>query len=343
MFFDAMEEIVEKIYSLPDNINLMLLYGGQDENIRFIEEQIGVRLIARGHKIKVLGTEKAVEAAISIFDDIVHTFEKHKKISIKDIITSIQITRLNENPVESSNGYNGHVNGIVVTTPHGYIKAKTDGQSKLIEAIKKNDIVFAVGPAGTGKTYLAVAMAVAALKEQRVKKIILARPAVEAGESLGYLPGDFKEKIDPYLKPLYDALEDMLPRDHLRKFLDQEVVEIIPLAFMRGRTLNNAFVILDEAQNSTFMQMKMFLTRLGKSAKAVITGDVTQIDLADKKNSGLITSIRILSNIGGISIVKLGKNDVVRHQLVREIIDAYDKYSADENTPEDPESLLKKS
>ena len=340
MFFDAMEEIVEKIYSLPDKINLMLLYGGQDENIRFIEEQIGVRLIARGHKIKILGTAKAVQTAINIFDDIVHTFEKHKKISIKDIITSIKITHLNENSVEAKNGYG---NGIIVTTPHGYIKAKTGGQSKLVEAIKTNDIVFAVGPAGTGKTYLAVAMAVAALKEQRVKKIILARPAVEAGESLGYLPGDFKDKIDPYLKPLYDALEDMLLREQLRKFIDQEIVEIIPLAFMRGRTLNDAFVILDEAQNSTFMQMKMFLTRLGKSAKAVVTGDVTQIDLADKKNSGLITSIRILSNIGGISIVKLGKNDVVRHQLVREIIDAYDKYSGKETASEEKETLLKKS
>ncbi len=343
MFFDAMEEIVEKIYSLPDNMNLMLLYGGQDENIRFIEEQVGVRLIARGHKIKILGSEKAINTAISIFDDIVHTFEKNKKLSLKDIITSIQISRLNESTFEAVNGYKSNVNGIVLTAPHGYIKAKTAGQLKLVEAIKKNDIVFAVGPAGTGKTYLAVAMAVSALKEQRVKKIILARPAVEAGESLGYLPGDFKEKIDPYLKPLYDALEDMLPRDQLRKFLDQEVVEIIPLAFMRGRTLNNAFVILDEAQNSTFMQMKMFLTRLGQNAKAVINGDVTQIDLEDKKNSGLITSIRILSNIGGISIVKLTKKDVVRHQLVRDIIDAYDKYGGKDDTQNDTQTLLKKS
>ena len=343
LFFDAMEEIVEKIYSLPDNINLMLLYGGQDENIRLIEEQVGVRLIARGHKIKILGTEDAIQTAISIFDDIVHTYERHKKISPKDIITSIQISRLNVSTSQTINDYKGNLNGILVTTPHGYIKAKTGGQIKLAEAIKKNDIVFAVGPAGTGKTYLAVAMAVAALKEQRVKKIILARPAVEAGERLGYLPGDFKDKIDPYLKPLYDALEDMLPLDQLRKFLDQEVVEIIPLAFMRGRTLNNAFVILDEAQNSTFMQMKMFLTRLGQNAKAVITGDVTQIDLADKKNSGLITSIRILSNIGGIAIVKLSKKDVVRHQLVRDIIAAYDKYSGKEEARENKETLLKKS
>ena len=342
MFF-TMEEIIEKIYTIPDQINLMILYGAQDENIRFIEERLAVRLIARGHRIKMLGTEQAVQTVVNILEDLVHTYEKRKKITQKDVLTAIQIARLNEERIPSGAANEVQENGILLAAPHGYIKTKTEGQERLVEAIKKNDIVFAVGPAGTGKTYLAVAMAVAALKEQKIRKIILARPAVEAGESLGYLPGDFKEKIDPYLKPLYDALEDMLPRDQLRKYLDQEVVEIIPLAFMRGRTLNNAFVILDEAQNSTFMQMKMFLTRLGQNAKAVITGDVTQIDLADKKNSGLITSIRILSAISGIAIVKLSKKDVVRHQLVRDIIDAYDQYSDGEDTPRETDTSLKRS
>jgi len=321
----------------------MILYGAQDENIRFIEERLAVRLIARGHRIKMLGTEQAVQTVVNILEDLVHTYEKRKKITQKDVLTAIQIARLNEERIPSGAANEVQENGILLAAPHGYIKTKTEGQERLVEAIKKNDIVFAVGPAGTGKTYLAVAMAVAALKEQKIRKIILARPAVEAGESLGYLPGDFKEKIDPYLKPLYDALEDMLPRDQLRKYLDQEVVEIIPLAFMRGRTLNNAFVILDEAQNSTFMQMKMFLTRLGQNAKAVITGDVTQNDLADKKNSGLITSIRILSAISGIAIVKLSKKDVVRHQLVRDIIDAYDQYSDGEDTPRETDTSLKRS
>ncbi|MBD3225991.1 MAG: AAA family ATPase [Caldithrix sp.] len=208
----------------------------------------------------------------------------------------------------------------------GPIRAKSTGQKDLINKLQNNDIVFAIGPAGTGKTYLAVAMAVSYLKSQQIRKIILARPAVEAGESLGFLPGDFKEKIEPYLKPLYDALEDMLPKELIKKYLDLEVIEILPLAYMRGRTLNNAFVILDEAQNSTFTQMKMFLTRLGFNSKAVITGDVTQIDLPKNNESGLISSIKVLKNISGIAFVKLGRDDVVRHQLVKNIIDAYDKY-----------------
>ena len=210
---------------------------------------------------------------------------------------------------------------------NGPILAKSEGQKTYLEALIKNDVIFSIGPAGTGKTYLAVAAAVSQLKSQQVKKIVLARPAVEAGESLGFLPGDFKEKIDPYLKPLYDALEDMLPKDLLKKYIDMETIEILPLAYMRGRTLNNAYVILDEAQNSTFTQMKMFLTRLGFNSKAVITGDVTQIDLPGKNDSGLVSSIKVLADIKGISFIYLSKNDVVRHPLVREIIDAYDKHA----------------
>ena len=212
------------------------------------------------------------------------------------------------------------------------IKAKTSGQRKYVEAAVKNDICFAIGPAGTGKTYLAVALAVSSLKKGIVKKIILARPAVEAGESLGFLPGDFRDKIDPYLKPLYDALDDMLPSEKLRSYLEKGVVEIVPLAYMRGRTLNNAFVILDEAQNATAMQMKMFLTRLGVNSKAIVTGDITQIDLQPKQVSGLVQARDILSNIKGVSFVYFDRSDVVRHRLVKDIIDAYDKFNGNNNS-----------
>ncbi|MCX8106036.1 MAG: PhoH family protein, partial [Ignavibacterium album] len=207
------------------------------------------------------------------------------------------------------------------------VKAKTPGQKKYIQIAQKNDICFAIGPAGTGKTYLAVALAVSALKKGLVKKIILARPAVEAGESLGFLPGDFQEKIDPYLRPLYDALDEMLPTEKLRAYIEKGIVEIVPLAYMRGRTLNNAYVILDEAQNATALQMKMFLTRLGANSKAIITGDITQIDLPSKTKSGLIQAKEILQGISGVGFVYFDKEDVVRHKLVKDIINAYEKYS----------------
>ncbi len=211
------------------------------------------------------------------------------------------------------------------------ITAKTPGQKKIVKAAVANDIVFTIGPAGTGKTYTSVALAVKALKERKVKKIVLARPAVEAGETLGFLPGDLREKIDPYLRPLYDALEDMIEYDRLEMHLAKNSIEIAPLAYMRGRTLNNAFVILDEAQNTTNMQMKMFLTRIGFNSKAIITGDITQTDLPHKQKSGLISIQKILQNIDGISFVYLDENDVVRHKLVRDIIEAYDKYESKKN------------
>jgi len=206
------------------------------------------------------------------------------------------------------------------------IKARTPGQKHYIAQVVKNDIVFAIGPAGTGKTYLAVAMAVAALKNRDVTKIVLSRPVVEAGESLGFLPGDFREKVDPYLRPLYDALDDMLTAEKLRSYMEKNIIEIVPLAYMRGRTLHNSFVILDEAQNASALQMKMFLTRLGVHSRAVITGDVTQVDLPQKTTSGLIQIQDVLKKIQGVSFVYLDKNDVVRHRLVRDIIEAYDKF-----------------
>jgi len=219
-----------------------------------------------------------------------------------------------------------HIN---VSTKKEVVRPKTPGQRDYVQAMAEYDVVFSIGPAGTGKTYLAVAMAVNALRQKAVTRIILVRPAVEAGESLGFLPGDLREKVDPYLKPLYDALYDMMPADRIRKFLDTGVIEIVPMAFMRGRTLNNSFVILDEAQNSTTSQMKMFLTRLGVNSKAVITGDITQVDLSDKGSSGLIQVQEILRDVEGIKFVYLTKQDVVRHKLVQEIIRAYENYEKD--------------
>jgi len=228
----------------------------------------------------------------------------------------------------------------VLFTRNGIIRAKTPGQKEYIRQMKKNDIVFAIGPAGTGKTYLAVAMAVAALKDRLITRIVLARPAVEAGESLGFLPGDLQEKVDPYLRPLYDALDDMIPPEKLKTYVERRVIEVVPLAYMRGRTLSNAFVILDEAQNASGMQMKMFLTRLGTNSRAVITGDITQIDLPSKTVSGLVQIQEVLKSINGVKFCYFDKQDVVRHKLVKDIIEAYDKYhtngKSEQNTKEEP-------
>ena len=239
----------------------------------------------------------------------------------EDVKTIISLTVEGEEIVG-----NKEYDNIILYTKKDVIKAKTPTQEIYFSAIKENDICFAIGPAGTGKTYLAVAFAVAALKRGEVRKIVLARPAVEAGESLGFLPGDFKDKIDPYLRPLYDALYDMLPTDQLRTYLERSVIEIVPLAFMRGRTLNNSYVILDEAQNSTATQMKMFLTRLGPNSKAIITGDITQIDLPQNATSGLVQVKDILQNVDGVKFVFFEKKDVVRHRLVKDIINAYEQF-----------------
>ncbi len=216
---------------------------------------------------------------------------------------------------------------IILVRKNDFIKPKTPNQINYLKSVSANDIVFAIGPAGTGKTYLAVAFAVSSLKNKLVNKIMLTRPAVEAGESLGFLPGDLEEKINPYLKPLYDALEDMLPREKLNSYLEKHIIEIVPLAYMRGRTLNNSFVILDEAQNTTTMQMKMFLTRLGPNSKSIITGDITQIDLPRREQSGLVEAEKILQNINGIGFTYFNKSDVIRHKLVKDIINAYEKFN----------------
>jgi phosphate starvation-inducible protein PhoH and related proteins len=248
------------------------------------------------------------------------------RLTTNDVNTILELTLEGKEIVDEE-----EIDSIVLYTKKDVIKARTSGQISYIELARKNDICFAIGPAGTGKTYLAVAIAVSALKRGLVKKMILARPAVEAGESLGFLPGDFREKIDPYLRPLYDALDDMIPSEKLKGYIEKRIIEIVPLAYMRGRTLNNAYVILDEAQNSTTMQMKMFLTRLGGNSKAIITGDLTQIDLPPKQVSGLVQAKEILSTIEGVAFAYFDKSDVVRHKLVKDIIDAYEKFVNNKN------------
>lgn len=279
-----------------------------------------LKIMARGHQIKVNGDEDTIE----VFEEKIQLIQDH--LTRYNSITENQIERIilgdGKDVAEKMQGHNE----VLVHGVSGhFVKARTINQKKMVELAEKNDLVFAIGPAGTGKTYTGVALAVRALKNKEVKRIILTRPAVEAGENLGFLPGDMKEKLDPYMRPLYDALRDMIPYEKLNYLLETQVIEIAPLAFMRGRTLDNAFVILDEAQNTTMSQMKMFLTRMGASAKFIVTGDQSQVDLPRKQSSGLIEALRILKNIQGIGMVFLDDKDVIRHRLVKNIIKAYDK------------------
>ena len=276
-----------------------------------------------------MGPESEVELIKEIINEMIKVSAKKGELHSSDVTTILALANRIEGKSSLRNEpvFNQNTGDIILHTHTGEaVAAKTPGQRAIVKASENNDILFAIGPAGTGKTYTSVALAVKALKERKVKKIILARPAVEAGENLGFLPGDLKEKIDPYLRPLYDALEEMIEFDKLEFQLAKNVIEIAPLAYMRGRTLNNAFVILDEAQNATNTQMKMFLTRIGFNSRAIITGDVTQTDLPQKQQSGLISIQNILKNIEGISFVYLDQKDVVRHKLVRDIIDAYEKF-----------------
>jgi len=306
-----------------ENINPAVLWGPNNDHFEIIKKQYPkLKIVARGNDVKVLGDDHELGIFQDRFSHLVDHVEKFDTLNITDLERILGAKATTSSSTEpASEKTTGEV---IVFGPNGVmVKARTANQRKMVDCINKSDILFAIGPAGTGKTYTAVALAVRALKNKEIKRIILTRPAVEAGENLGFLPGDLKEKIDPYLRPLYDALDDMIPAEKLKLYLENRTIEIAPLAFMRGRTLDNCFVILDEAQNATDMQLKMFLTRMGPSAKFIVTGDVTQIDLPKKQQSGLHTALRILTDIKGIEIVYLSGEDVVRHKLVRKILAAY--------------------
>ncbi|MEH7178793.1 PhoH family protein [Neobacillus vireti] len=297
------------------------LLGNADANIKIIEEELEVSIVTRGESVSLSGEEEKVVLASQILDKLIFVIRKGVTISQRDVLSAIQMAQ------KGTLDYftNLYDEEIAKNVKGKTIRIKTLGQRQYVMAIRQNDLVFGIGPAGTGKTYLAVVMAVNALKNGQVNKIILTRPAVEAGESLGFLPGDLKEKVDPYLRPLYDALNDILGSEHTQRLIERGTIEIAPLAYMRGRTLDDAFVILDEAQNTTHAQMKMFLTRLGFGSKMVITGDQTQIDLPKGAKSGLIAAEKILLGVNGISFIFLEQSDVVRHPLVGRIIEAYEK------------------
>ena len=314
-----------------ETVNPIEFFGVNNGKLDILKKRFPLlKILSRGTQLKLSGAPEHVDGAKEKIDLIVQYLERNGHMSenyFEQILGGDDAETIDHfverNPTE-----------VLVFGPNGKtVRARTANQKRLVTSVEKNDVVFAIGPAGTGKTYTAVAMAVRALKNKAVKKIILTRPAVEAGENLGFLPGDLKEKIDPYLRPLYDALDDMIPADKLGYYMTTRTIEIAPLAYMRGRTLDNAFIILDEAQNATDIQLKMFLTRIGSSAKAIITGDLTQVDLPRNQRSGLHTAVRILKDVDGIGHIELDEDDVVRHKLVKAILRAYDKERV-ENDPE---------
>ena len=321
--------MTETIINL-ETVNPIEFFGVNNGKLDILKKKFPLlKILSRGTQLKLSGSPEQVENAKEKIDLIVTYLERNGHMSenyFEQILGGDDAETI-DNFIETN------PNEILVFGPNGKsVRARTANQKRLVQQVEKNDIVFAIGPAGTGKTYTAVAMAVRALKNKQVKKIILTRPAVEAGENLGFLPGDLKEKIDPYLRPLYDALDDMIPADKRGYYMSTRTIEIAPLAYMRGRTLDNAFIILDEAQNATDLQIKMFLTRIGANAKAIITGDVTQVDLPRNQKSGLQTAVRILQNIDGIAHIELDEDDVVRHRLVKQILRAYEKERKDEHT-----------
>jgi len=313
---------VKRELEFEDNAIIKELYGQQNTNLKEVENLYGVKIHSRGGKLSFEGEDVEVQSAHKLLKEIYGLIEKGYTLNPGDLELASRIVEENEIKLEDI-----FLDTICVSTRKRIIAPKSLTQKLYIESIRKYDIVFGIGPAGTGKTYLAMAMAVSAFVNKEVNRIILTRPAVEAGEKLGFLPGDLTQKVDPYLRPLMDALFDMLDYDKAARLLEKGAIEIAPLAFMRGRTLNDAFVVLDEAQNTTSMQMKMFLTRLGFSSKAVITGDTTQVDLASDEKSGLLEAERLIKKINGISFVYFSKHDVVRHPLVRKIIEAYENFS----------------
>ncbi len=320
-FFNIGVLTTEKIINIDRTEHAVALFGSFDENIKLIEKEFNVKITVRGEELKISGDEENTYKTTKVIESLLHFINRGETLSEQNVRYCIALIK------EGSNENIGKLaDGCICITAKGKpIKPKTIGQKKYCDAISNNTITFGIGPAGTGKTYLAVAMAVTAFRSKQVNKIILTRPAVEAGEKLGFLPGDLQSKVDPYLRPLYDALFDMLGAETYQKYVERGNIEVAPLAYMRGRTLDDAFIILDEAQNTTREQMKMFLTRLGFNSKMVITGDITQIDLPNGAKSGLKESIRILKNINDIAQCKFNEKDVVRHRLVQDIIKAYEK------------------
>lgn len=300
-------------------VNPIDIFGSKEENLKLLKKKFRkLKLIARGEMIKVIGSQAEIELFEKKLSLLIAHFHKYNTLSESNVDNLLKTN--GEDFLKSTEG-----NAVLVFGNSGIkVKARTANQRKLVTASDEHDLTFAIGPAGTGKTYTAVALAVRALKNKEIKRIILTRPAVEAGENLGFLPGDLKEKLDPYMQPLYDALMDMIPPEKLEYYLDSGVIQIAPLAFMRGRTLDNAFVILDEAQNATISQMKMFLTRMGESAKFIITGDVTQVDLPKHQKSGLVKALGLLNSVEGVAVIQLDGNDIIRHKLVKKIIQAFE-------------------
>ncbi len=312
--------MTEKTISI-DSINPLEIFGVNDTNLDLLKNHFPkLKVIARGSEIKIIGDEDQIDQFNRKFSLLILQYERFGKLGENDVMDLLEA----EGEVKIPDSFSG--TDILVYGRHGkIIKARTPNQQVMVDSCRQNDLIIAIGPAGTGKTYTAVALAVQALKNREIKRIILTRPAVEAGENLGFLPGDLKDKLDPYLQPLYDALRDMLPTQKLLGYLEDGTIEIAPLAFMRGRTLDNVFAILDEAQNATQNQLKMFLTRMGRSAKFIVTGDITQIDLPGNQSSGLVQVNKILNNIHGIGFIYLNEKDIIRHKLVTKIVNAYGK------------------
>jgi len=322
------EQNLEKNVLHADTMEqLAMLFGTLDENINTVCERTGANIKSMGTEITVSGTQEAVELASVVVEKLIAMLRRGEKIDKSRINYAVELAK--EGNADMIDAIMQDV--IAITARGRQVRCKTVGQRNYVKAVKENTVTFAVGPAGTGKTYLAMAMAVVAFKNKEVERIILTRPAVEAGEKLGFLPGDLQNKVDPYLRPLYDALHEMLGLEAYQRLVERGAIEVAPLAYMRGRTLNDAFIILDEAQNTTSEQMKMFLTRMGMGSKMVITGDVTQIDLPTGKKSGLVEALEVLKGIENIGIVRLSHRDVVRHELVQAIVKAYEKYTARNN------------
>jgi phosphate starvation-inducible PhoH-like protein len=316
--------MTEKIINIERTEQTVSLFGSYDENIKKIESACNVKVICRGSEIKIVGEQEDISKAHRAVNSLLSLISSGENLNEQNVNYALELVDSGE-----ENQITKLASDCVCITSSGKpVKPKTVGQSEYIDAIKNNTIVIGIGPAGTGKTYLAVAMAVKAFREKKVNRIILTRPAVEAGEKLGFLPGDLQQKVDPYLRPLYDALFDMLGMENFQKYQEKGNIEVAPLAYMRGRTLDDSFIILDEAQNTTPEQMKMFLTRLGFGSKIVVTGDITQVDLPSGKKSGLIQVMKILKNVDDIEIIKFSQKDVVRHKLVQDIIKAYEKFEA---------------